>query len=133
GDLVRADSKIVVLSPTFRHELLRAHDPADTNARNAVGLRQAAGDDHPFTHAPEAPRAVAMDLRAEVDFVREQVSANRFAPVDDALHGVIRKNRSGRVIRVRDVDEPCVRVYSAIEFVPIRFPILVYAQMEATH
>ena len=79
--LVRADGQVVVLRPAVRATTSAADDPADADAGNPVGLRQAARDDHAVAHAPEARRARAVDFRAEIHLVGEKPRAGRLAAV----------------------------------------------------
>ncbi len=127
---VGPDRDVVVLRPAFVDDLLRPDDPADADARDAVGLRQAARDDDAVAHAPEALRARAGDLGAEVDLVREQVRADLLAARDDAAHRVLGERLPRRVVRVREVDQPRPRRDRALELLPVRLPAGVEPQAE---
>src|SRR6185437_12035913 len=91
------------LRPSLRDHLARTHDPPDTHARNAVRLGEAAGDDHAIAHFPEARRALAIDLRTLIDFVREQIGAHLFAARDNPAHGFTAQNGATRIVGIRQV------------------------------
>ena len=64
------DGGVVVNAPQLLDERRRADDPADPQARQPVGFREAAGDDHPLVTSPRGRRFDAVELRAAIDLVR---------------------------------------------------------------
>src|SRR3989454_567927 len=80
GEVVRraggADRGVVVPRPRLGREGWRGDDPADAQARQAVGLGETVHRDHPLVATPEGGRRLAIELRALVHLVGEEPGAH---------------------------------------------------------
>ena len=94
----RGDGDVVVIRPERRDQRRRRRDPADSQSRQAVRLRQSARDDHALGPSPHRRRLVTVELGAAVDLVRQHPRAVPVGDARDAVEIAGGEPRAGRVV-----------------------------------
>src|SRR2546428_4543515 len=104
ADRGRGDRGVVLELEGRRHAFARAHDPADTQTRQPVHLREAARDDDALAATGEARALVARALGSAIDLVGEDPGAVTLGDAYDRRDLAGGEDRRGRLVRRADAD-----------------------------